>query len=333
MFNNLLELIKSMPDEATCRQYVANQRWGEGKVICPYCNHNKAYLIEGGKRYKCASKTCLKKFSVTVGTFMEASNIPLTKWLAGIYLVTSHKKGISSYQLGRDLGIAQKNSWFMMHRIREVLKPQYDEVLQGVVEVDETYMAKKYRSKYKGLSPDEVEQMTEQQRKDKVKSKGAVIGIVQRDGNAVVKAIDSINKGNIKDMVTKHVKPDNTTLMTDESNLYKFSLRNYSREAVTHSKGIWKIDNCHTNTVEGLWSLMKRGIYGIYHQVTAKHLQAYCNEYAFRYNTRKIKDSQRFELSLGQLNGRLTYKELISEKEKPKEDTRSNYRQNKPNSR
>jgi transposase-like protein len=333
MFTNLIELIKSMPDEATCRQYIAEQRWGAGKVVCPYCNHNKAYVIEGGKRYKCAAKTCYKKFSVTVGTFMEASNIPLTKWLAGIYLVTSGKKGISSYQLGRQLGIAQKNSWFMMHRIREVLKPQYDEVLSGIVEIDETYMAKKYRSKYKGLSPDEVEILNDQQYLDKQKSKGAVIGIVQRDGNAIVKAIPRITKQYVKEAVLKHVSTVNTTLMTDESNLYKFSLRDYARKSVTHSKGEWVNGDCHTNTVEGLWAVMKRGIFGIYHRVTAKHLQAYCHEYCFRYNTRKIKDSERFTLSLGQLNGRLKYKDLISEKESPKEDTRSYYRQNKPDRR
>ncbi|HMJ47263.1 MAG TPA: IS1595 family transposase [Ferruginibacter sp.] len=330
MFSNLIELIKSMPDEQTCRDYVAVQRWGIGRVVCPYCQHEKAYVIEGGKRYKCAAKTCLKKFSVTVGTMMEASNIPLVKWLTAIYLVSSHKKGISSYQLGRDLGIAQKNSWFMLHRIREILKPQSIEVLQGIVEVDETYMAKKYRSKYKGLPPDEVERLTEQQHKDKVKSKGAVIGLVQRDGKAIVRAIDSINRDNISEAVNTYVSKENTILMTDESNLYKYSVRGYNRQSVIHSKGEWVNGICHTNTVDGLWSVMKRGIYGIYHQVTAKHLQAYCNEYAFRYNSRGIKDSQRFTLTLSQLEGRLTYKTLISEKESKEIDTRSNYRKNKP---
>ena len=131
MFTNLLELIKSMPDEQTCRDYIAVQRWGVGKVVCPYCESQKAYVIEGGKRYKCADKTCHKKFSVTVGTFMEASNIPLTKWIAGIYLVTSSKKGISSYTLGRQLGIAQKNSWFMLHRIRQVLPQRLMKYCRG----------------------------------------------------------------------------------------------------------------------------------------------------------------------------------------------------------
>ena len=122
MFKNLHELITSMPDEKTCRDYIARQRWQDGKAVCPYCSHTHCYVIEGGKRYKCGSKTCYKKFSVTVGTVMEASNIPLNKWLMGIYLVAAHKRGISSYQLAKDLGIAQKNSWFMINRIREALR-------------------------------------------------------------------------------------------------------------------------------------------------------------------------------------------------------------------
>jgi len=330
MFTNLLELIKSMPDEQTCRNYVAEQRWGAGRVVCPYCNNEKAYVIEGGKRYKCTDKTCHKKFSVTVGTFMEASNIPLTKWLAGIYLVTSSKKGISSYTLGRQLGIAQKNSWFMMHRIRQVLTPKTDVVLSGVVEIDETYLSKKYRSKYKATPPDEVERLSQS---GKYENKGAAIGIIQRDGTAIIKAIDSINKQNVGELVKKHVSPVNTILMTDESNLYKYILRDYERQTVCHSKKEWVNGDIHINTVEGLWAVMKRGLYGIYHRASPKHLQAFCDEFAFRYNTRKIKDSDRFVLSLGQLQGRLTYKDLISEKESKEKDSRSYYRQNKPDSR
>lgn len=330
MFTNLLELIKSMPTEEKCRKYMAEQRWGIGRVVCPYCENERAYVIEGGKRYKCAAKTCHSKFSVTVGTFMEASNIPLTKWFAGIYLVTSSKKGINSYTLGRQLGIAQKNSWFMMHRIREVLKPQTHEVLQGIVEIDECYLAKKYRSPYKGLAPEVVEKLRAERQ---FENKGAAIGLVQRDGKAIIKAIDSINKQNIKDIVTKHVAVENTILYTDESSLYKYTLRDYKREFVTHSKGIWKDGDCHTNTVEGLWAIMKRGLYGIYHRASPKHLQAFCDEFAFRYNTRKIKDSQRFVLSLEGLTGRLTYKQLISEKEGKEKDSRSYYRQNKPDNR
>ena len=146
MFNNLRELIVSMPDEKTCREYLAKQRWADGNIVCPYCGHGKGYVIEGGERFKCASKTCYKRFRVTVGTIMEASKIPVSKWLTAIYLVTAHKKGISSYQLGRDLGIAQKNSWFMLHRIREALRSKQEVTLglNAPVEADETFVGGKF---------------------------------------------------------------------------------------------------------------------------------------------------------------------------------------------
>ncbi|MCW3078724.1 IS1595 family transposase, partial [Segetibacter sp.] len=114
MFKNLHELITSMPDETACRNYLIKERWN-GVIVCPYCQHEGAYVIEGGKRFKCTSKLCYKKFSVTVGTIFEASNIPIKKWLMAIYVITAHKKGISSYQLGRDISVSQKTDWFILH--------------------------------------------------------------------------------------------------------------------------------------------------------------------------------------------------------------------------
>ena len=143
MFTNLRELILSMPDEKTCRDYIAKQRWQDGQAVCPYCGHNKTYVIEGGKRYKCGAKTCYKKFSITVGTIFEASNIPLVKWLTAVYLITAHKKGISSYQLAKDIGTSQKTSWFMLHRIREMLRIKENVKLDNVVEIDEVYIGGK----------------------------------------------------------------------------------------------------------------------------------------------------------------------------------------------
>src|SRR5207342_2598666 len=116
MFKNLRELIVSMPDEKQCREYLAAQRWPDGKVICPYCGCDKVYKIKERSRFKCAGKECGKKFSVTVGTVFQDSKIPLVKWLTALYLASAHKKGISSYQLARDIGVSQKCSWFMLHR-------------------------------------------------------------------------------------------------------------------------------------------------------------------------------------------------------------------------
>ena len=305
MFNNLRELIATMPDEKACRDYLIKERWN-GVITCPYCSFEKCYVIENGKRFKCGNKACYKKFSVTVGTVFEASNIPLTKWLAALYLATAHKKGISSYQLARDLGIAQKSAWFMLHRLRALMSHIPKEKLSGIVEADETYLSRKYRSDYKGLAPEEIDYNLA----SKHKSKGAVLGLAQRDGNVIVKAMPDITANKVWEHINENVKPV-SDLHTDESFIYRNDEQPYNRQSVNHSKKQWVKGNVHTNNVENFWSVMKRGVHGIYHQISYKHLQRYCDEYAYRYNSRKITDKERFVNSLQQMEGRLTYKKLI----------------------
>lgn len=136
---NLKELFQKFADEQKCRDFLVQQRWN-GCPVCPYCNSDKWYSIENGKRFKCGNKECHKKYSVTVGTIFHASNIPLTTWLPALYLNTAHKKGISSCQLAKDLGVCQKNAWFMLHRIRESLRNKQSSLLSNTVEVDELYI-------------------------------------------------------------------------------------------------------------------------------------------------------------------------------------------------
>lgn len=328
MVTNLKDLMNKFNDESKCRAFLVEQRWN-GNPTCPYCKSEKWYSIENGKRFKCGNKECYKKYSVTVGTVFEGSNIPLTTWFPALYLISAHKKGISSVQLAKDLGVTQKTAWFILHRIRESLKEKNSTLLSGTVEIDETYMAKRFRSKHVGLSPEQVDKLNEDQQLQKKVNKGAVIGLIQRDGKAVIKAIDSVSRDNVKRIVNEHVATENTTLMTDEANIYRHALRGYNREFVTHSKKQWVDGNCHTNTVEGFWSIMKRGIYGIYHQISVKHLQAYCDEFAYRYNSRKINDGNRFEIALTHLEGRLKYLTLIqkdNDGEISEKDSRSNYK-------
>src|SRR5215213_4814482 len=142
MVKNLKDLMKKFEDEAKCREFLVQQRWN-GVPVCPKCGHTKVYNIENGKRFKCANNKCYNKFSVTVGTVFEASNIPLSTWFPAMYLIISHKKGISSIQLAKDLGVTQKTSWFMLHRIRESLKSKGSSLLSNVVEVDEVYIGGK----------------------------------------------------------------------------------------------------------------------------------------------------------------------------------------------
>jgi hypothetical protein len=148
MFSNLREFIASMPSEDACREYLIQQRWN-GKPICPYCFSDRVYIIEGGKKFKCAHNACYKKFTVTIGTVFEASNIKLNKWLTALYLCTAHKKGISSYQLSRDIGVSQKTAWFMLHRLREMMRTKAAIKLTNVVEIDEVYIGGKIKNKHK----------------------------------------------------------------------------------------------------------------------------------------------------------------------------------------
>lgn len=317
MFTNLRELITSMPDEKTCREYLAEQRW-KGNRVCPYCNCNTTYVIEKGKRFKCGNPQCYKKFSVITGTFFEASKLSLTKWLPAVYFMTAHKKGISSYQLAKNIGTSQKTSWFMLHRIRKALQHKSTGLMTGIVEIDETYMGRKFGSEYQHMTPEEVEQYPFAPVR---KNKGGVIDIKQRDGEIVVKGVDKPSAKNIIESIKENVSPD-AHLMTDESKIYRKILVNYKRDTVAHYKDEWVRGIVHVNGVENFWSVMKRGVYGTYHQISYKHLQNYCNEFSYRYNSRKLKDAARFELTLQSIEGRLTYKQLVYGETNQKENSK-----------
>lgn len=306
MFNNLRELILSMPTDEVCKQYLAQQRWN-GKTVCPYCGHNKCYTIEGGKRFKCASNTCYKRFTVTVGTIFESSNIPLDKWFTAIYLTTAHKKGISSYQLGRDISVTQKSAWFMLHRIREMMRNKKPVVLglNNPVEADETFVGGKFgnmhNSKRKKLNDPN----------NPTTNKTTVLGMMERGGKLVAVVIPPKNSLQITKVVANTVV-NNATLITDSSNVYMRISSGYNHHAVNHSIHEYvKENNIHTNSIEGAFSHFKRMIYGIYHQITSKHTHRYCDEFTYRFNSRKIKDADRFALSISNVEGRLKYKQLI----------------------
>ena len=229
----------------------------------------------------------------------------------------SHKKGISSVQLGKDLGVTQKTAWFMLHRIRESLKENHPEMLGGTNEIDEAYMGRKFGSEYKALPPDKITKLAAVgSHINKLKKKGAVVGIYNREKNLMRAMVFNARTGEaIQEAVQKNMTED-STIYSDESQIYNRILQPYKRETVNHFLREWvRPQGIHINHVENFWSVMKRGIYGIYHQVSYKHLQHYCDEFSMRYNTRKLTDGQRFELGLTNLEGRLSYKRLVHGKE------------------
>jgi transposase-like protein len=302
MVKNLKDLFKKFDDEAKCREFLVQQRWG-GVPECPYCGHTKSYKIEGGKRFKCANQTCYKKYSVTVGTVFEASNIPLTTWFPAMYIIASHKKGISSVQLAKDLGVTQKTSWFMLHRIRESLKENHPLILTKEVQADEVYIGGQDKFKHKDKKTENGG--------GKSQSKMPVVGLIETGGQVVTQVMPWVTRKNVAELLDRHLEKG-TTLVSDSNPVYYKPGRRYNHQIINHSEGQWKIGPYHTNGIENYWSLLRRGIYGIYHQVSHKHLQRYCDEFAFRFNSRKLHDGFRWTLALQQLEGRLTYKQLTA---------------------
>jgi hypothetical protein len=232
-----------------------------------------------------------------------------------LYLATAHKKGISSYQLAKDIGVAQKTAWFMLHRLREIMKVVHATKIKHTAEADETYMARKYRSDYKGLTEEEIDFKV----KHKKDNKGAVLGIADRkEGTIRVMAFPANKLEFIGDAVKANVDKG-ANLHTDETRLYNSLETYYHREKVIHNKREWvkpsiSAGKVHTNHVENFWSVMKRGVYGIYHQISYKHLQRYCDEYSYRYNSRGMTDPERFTDSLQNIEGRLDWKTLTGKK-------------------
>ncbi len=306
MFNNLRELILSMPTEKACKEYLFKQRWADGRIVCPYCGNPKSYIIQGGERYKCASSKCYKRFKITVGTIFESSNIPLTKWFTAIYLVTAHKKGISSYQLGKDISVTQQTAWFMLHRIREAMRIKTNDKLSNITEIDEVYIG----GKVPNMSKSKRKKLRDEQ--NTYNTKTMVMGMLERNGQLKLMPVHP-NSSEMQKAIRQNVD-NSANLITDNHSSYTNLNKEYaSHEVVNHSaKEYVREGDIHTNSIEGAFSLLKRSIIGIYHQVTPKHLARYCDETAYRYNLRKMTDAERFSLSLTNIEGRLTYKQLIN---------------------
>lgn len=298
-FKNLKELQKAMQDENVCRAYMEEMRWG-GSPFCPYCNATKPYKKAGGKRYRCSSPECRKNFSVTVGTIFENSKIPHSTWLAAIYILTAHKKGLSSHQIARDLGITQKTAWFMEHRIRLIMGDPEPQPLENIVEVDETYVGGKFANMNRGRR-----KKWQESGKD---NKTAVMGMVQRDGKA---RLTVIGKKSFKEMVIDAVDKG-ALIITDAHAGYELLGQHFAgHQSVNHSVSEYRRGIAYTNSVEGFFSLFKRIIHGTYHQISPKHLHRYCAETSYRFNSRKIKDADRFRVAISNVEGRLKYKNLI----------------------
>ena len=299
-FNSILELLQAFPDEQACIDHLEALRW-KGNVVSPFDPTSKVYKCKGNK-YRC--KNTGKYFNVRTGTMVDNTKIKLQKWMLAVWLITSHKKGISSLQLSRDIEVTQKTAWFMLQRIRKCFGIENYNDLDGDVEADETYIGGKNKNRHKNKK-------VEGSQGRSAKDKAPVFGTVERGGKLNAKKVENVKKKTLTAEIIKHVKKS-ASLFTDEWTGYNGVDKIYEHYRVNHGQGEYVNGKAHTNTLEGFWSLLKRGILGIYHSVSKKHLQVYIDEFVFRYNTREIEENSRINYLFSNMEVRTTYHQLTA---------------------
>lgn len=304
-FNSFAKMLEVLPDETACREYLELIRWNN-IPRCPDCGSTEHYLLKTKGIFKGMRKcsNCKVRYTVTLGTMFEGSHIPLRKWFIAIYLFSSHKKGVSSHQLAKDLGLTQKTAWFMLGRIRHAFKLKTIVKVSGIVQADESFIGGKNKNRHSNKKVKESQGRS-------VKDKTPVFGLVHSGGDVHTAVVPDTKAVTLKPIIFELVEKG-AIIVTDEWGAYNGLSSTYQHEVIKHNANEFMRDGFHTNNIENFWSHLKRGIYGIYHHVSPKHLGKYCDEFAFRYNARKIKDSDRFNFSLGKTEDfKMTYKQLI----------------------
>ena len=298
-FDNLYSVTDYFSTELICKQVIAQARWAEGDVVCPYCGGHHCHLCKD-HRYLC--KVCNHKFNVTVGTIFENTKISLRKWFIAMYLISSHKKGIASHQLARDIKVTQKTAWHILHKVR-TLFGQDTMSLSNEVECDEVYIGGREKNKHES-------KRTEGTQGRSTKTKTPIFGMIERGGNIVARKVQNTQGNTLSPIIRQFVK-EGSRIFTDEFIGYK-SLYNseYSHAVVHHNAKEFVVGDAHTNSIEGFWGQLKRSIFGIYHFVSAKYLQRYVDEAVFRYNTRKMNEGERFAIMFNRSIGVVRYEQV-----------------------
>lgn len=297
----LIEAVRFFSDIDVCNEYMVGIKWPDGKIVCPKCDSDNVGKIETRKMLKC--RDCKKQFSYKVGTIFEDSPIGLDKWFVAVWCVTNAKNGISSYELSRAIGVTQKSSWHMLHRIRLAMQDQSFTKMSGTIEADETYVGGKAKN------------MHAKKRKEKIKGRGAVgktivQGVLERGHRIIAGVVDNTKRKTLVPNLRSVVEPG-ATIYTDALKSYEGLEDEFLHETVDHAKEYVRGD-AHTNGCENFWSLLKRCINGTYISVMPWQLSRYVDEQVFRYNERQHTDNERFDEVMGRVVGkRLQYAELI----------------------
>ena len=308
-FDSLLEMTCYFADEARCIDAIVESRWGKGDeqdVICPYCGEHHCNVGKCG-RFRCPK--CKRNFSCKVGTIFEGSNLPLFKWFIAMYLISSHKKGLSSHQLGRDIKVSQKTAWYILQKVRALYAQDDSEALKGEVECDEVYIGGKEKWKHKSMKTPKTQGRS-------TKTKTPVFGMMERtyiekpngelEFMSYVRAVvvENTTKDTLMPIVQQFVK-EGSTVFTDEHSAYNtLNDYGYCHKLCCHNNFEFVCEGkVYTNNIECFWSHFRRMIVGCYHNVSDEHLQSYIDEACFRWNTRKMSESERFAQMFGSAIG------------------------------
>lgn len=301
---DLCKLVEQYGDDTNCRKALENLRWPDG-VRCPSCKSEKISRIVARNQFDCDS--CRYQFSVLSGTIFHDTHLPLHKWFLAAYLLCESKKGMSALQMQRMLKTTYRTSWYLCHRIRAAMVETNKQMLDGTVEMDETYVGGKFPGGKRGRGSE---------------NKEIVIGLRKRGGDLRLFHSKDIKAGTVAKYIQENISEDFDVLMTDDLNVYPAAIRKASigrrkHKTINHSKKVYVVGNVHTNTIENAFSLLKRGIMGTWHHISAKHLSAYLDEMCFRFNNRKNPYLFRDTLTKLIHAPNLEYKELTAQLAEP----------------
>ena len=296
-FNSIFELTDYFSTEEKCRKAIYESRWEKKDVVCPFCGQHHCTVRTDG-RFHCSH--CKANFSVLVGTIFENTKISLRKWFIAMYLISCHKKGISSVQLATDINVTQKTAWYILHKVR-TLYHQYDTpVLDGEVEVDEMYLGGRETNKHESKKVEKTQGRS-------TKTKTPIFGMVARKGDVRAVKVENTQAVTLMPIIKQFIA-DNSRVFTDELSAYNgLAKEGYIHDVIRHGAKEYANGDITTNSIEGFWAHFKRCVFGTYHFVSKAYLQRYIDEAVYRYNTRKADESARFSYMFRKAIGKCTY--------------------------
>lgn len=300
-FNSLVDIALYFDTPKKCMEAIAQSRWADGDVVCPYCGGHHCYTRSDGRDI---CKKCHKSFSVLVGTIFENTKISLVKWFMAMYLISSHKKGVSSHQLSRDLSVTQKTAWFILHKVRTLFAQDDSDILKGEVELDEMYLGGRETNKHESKKTPSTQGRS-------TKTKTPIFGMVARHGTAHAFVVEDTKAETLNPYIQQFCN-DNAHLFTDELSSYScLDKMGYAHDVIEHGKRqFFNGKGVTTNSIEGFWGQFKRMVFGTYHFVSKAYLQRYVDEAVYRYNTRYMKEADRFSYMFDKAIGKVQYKDV-----------------------